>query len=227
MGTKLAELNTGDALTHQKKTTPNGQTHMVTVAKTAGVSPFSQMLQMMGLRRAPNFLMANEYYEFQLYRPELSKAEKREFIGERGSVVLNLKLSPPGMTHMRGFLSDKAALTTLYGAWGLPTTKLRAVFSPHRRFGNLTTLRNAAEVEAWLLAQDRFPIFGKPAKGLQALGSVRIDAVDRAGSLIRLSTGREVGLSDLAKEVAGNAENGYVFQDVVAQHSAINAMIGR
>lgn len=226
MGIEMAETTAGEALTHHAASGPMGQTHMVTVARTAGVSPFAQMIQMLGLKRAPNHVVANEYYDFQLYRPGLTMATKREFIGERGSFALNLKLSPPGMTHLRGFLSDKAALTTLFGAWGLPTTTLRAVFSPHRRFGTLTTLRSAAEVEAWLLAQDRFPIFGKPGKGCQALGSVRIEAVDRALALVHLSTGRKVALAALAGEVAQNAENGYVFQDVVEQHPEINAMIG-
>lgn len=222
----MADTVAGDALTHHKAAAASGQTHMVTVAKTAGVGPFAQMMQMMALKRAPNLVVANEYYDFQLYRPTLTKSAKREFVGERGSFALNLKLSPPGMTHLRGFLSDKAALTTLFGAWGLPTTTLRAVFSPQRRFGTLTTLRHAAEVEAWLSSQEKFPIFGKPAKGCQALGSVRIEAVDRAAGMVRLSTGREVRLATLAAEVAANGENGYVFQDVVAQHPAVNALIG-
>ncbi len=225
----MAETTAGDALTHQKASGASGQTHMVTVAKTAGVSPFTQMMQMLALKRAPNLIVANEYYDFQLYRPGLTKAARREFIGERGSFALNLKLSPPGMTHLRGFLSDKAALTTLFGAWGLPTTALRAVFSPHRRFGTLTTLRSAAEVFAWLLSQTKFPIFGKPGRGCQALGSVRIEAIDAqipSEPLVRLSTGRTVLLAKLAAEVAANGESGYVFQDVVAQHSSINALIG-
>lgn len=226
MGTMMADTTAIDALTHQKASATTGQSLMINVAKSAGVSPFAQMMQMMALKRAPSHVVAAEYYDFQLYRPSLTKAARAEFVGEHGSFALNLKLSPPSMTHLRGFLADKAALTTLFGAWGLPTTKLRAVFAPHRRFGNLTTLRSAAEVEAWILAQDSFPIFGKPAKGCQALGSVRIEAVDAAAGMVRLSTGREVRLSSLAAEVAANGENGYVFQDVVTQHPAINALIG-
>ena len=199
---------------------------MVTVAKTTGVGPFAQMMQLMRLKKAPNFLTAHEYYDFQLYRPSLSKTAKAEFLGEKGSFALNLKLAPPGLTHLRGFLSDKAALTALFGAWGLPTTKLRAVFSPDRRLGNVTTLRSAKQVADWLLAQDHFPIFGKPAKGCQARGTVRIDAVDRQTGMATLATGQAVAVATLAAEVVENAENGYMFQDVVAQHSAITALIG-
>lgn len=222
----MAEITAGQALTRQAKSASASESHMVTVAKTAGVSPFAQMLQMMTLKKAPNSLTAHEYYDFQVYRPTLTKAAKAEFLGERGSFALNLKLSPPGLTHMRGFLADKVALTALFGAWGLPTTTTRAVFAPQRSLGNLTTLRSAAEVHGWLLAQTVFPIFGKPAKGCQARGTVRIDAIDRASGLATLANGTQVQVATLAAEVAENAENGYVFQDVVAQHPDVTALVG-
>jgi len=222
----MAEITAGGALTRPKASSPQGQTHMVTVAKTAGVSPFAQMMQMMALKKGPRFITAQEYYDFQLYSPSLSKKDRLEFLGEKGSFALNLKLAPPGLTHLRGFLSDKAALTSLFAAWGLPTTKLRAVFSPHRCLGNVPTLRSAAEVEFWLAAQTTFPIFGKPAKGCQALGTVRINSIDRAAGLATLANGRAVPLSTLAAEVAANTDHGYVFQDVVAQNPKINDMIG-
>ena len=222
----MAEITATTGLTRQAAATTTGQTHMVTVARTTGVGPVAQMLQMMRLKKAPTFLTSHEYYDFQLYRPSLSKAAKAEFLGEKGSFALNLKLSPPGLTHLRGFLSDKAALTALLGAWGLPTTTTRAVFAPDRRLGTVTTLRDAAQVTDWLMAQDRFPVFGKPAKGCQARGTVRINAIDRRTGMAKLATGQAVAVTALAVEVADNSENGYVFQDVVAQHSAITAMIG-
>ena len=46
----MAEITAGGALTRPKASSPQGQTHMVTVAKTAGVSPFAQMMQMMALQ---------------------------------------------------------------------------------------------------------------------------------------------------------------------------------
>ena len=220
----MADMTADQALTRQQAKAPQGQAHMVNVAKSTGVGPFAQMVQMMGLKRAPNLITANEYYDFQLYRPSLTKAQKREFVGEKASFALNLKLAPPSLTHMRGFLADKAALTSLFGAWGLPTTKLRAVYSPDRSFGSLTTLRDAEAVAGWLRAQSDFPIFGKPARGAQALGSVRINAV--AGDVAQLANGRSVPVAQLAEEIAGNTAHGFVFQDVVAQHPDVTDMIG-
>ena len=222
----MSEITATTGLTRQTAAAATGQTHMVTVAKTTGVGPVAQMMQLMRLKKAPTFLTSHEYYDFQLYRPSLSKAAKAEFLGEKGSFALNLKLSPPGLTHLRGFLSDKAALTALFGAWGLPTTTTRAVFAPDRRLGNVTTLRDAGQVADWLLAQDQFPIFGKPAKGCQARGTVRINGIDRQTGMATLATGQAVLVSTLAAEMAQNAEYGYIFQDVVAQHSAITALIG-
>lgn len=222
----MAQSLSKPALTAQSAAAPSGQANMVSVAKSAGVSPLTQMLQIMRLKKAPNVVTAQEYYDFQLYRPSLSPKARAEFVGEKGSFELNLKLSPPGLTQMRGLLSDKAALTSLYAAWGLPTTRLRAVFSLHRRMGNTPTLRSADQVEAWLRAQTDFPIFGKPAKGQQALGTVRINALDRAAGTASLANGKTVPLASLAAEVALNTESDYVFQDVVAQHPAVSDLIG-
>lgn len=214
------------ALTRSGGKVPSGQSLMVRAAREAGVSPLRQMVQIMRLRRAPCHLTAREYFDFQLYRPSLDSAARQEFVGEEGNYLLNLRLAPPVLTGMRGFLGDKLALTTLFAAWGLPTTRLRAVFAPVRRVGSLPVLRDAQEVASWLRGQEDFPIFGKPARGAQAQGSVRIDALDRAADTVTLGNGRTVAIEALAAEVARHGKTDYLFQDAVVQHPEISELIG-
>lgn len=199
------------------------QGQMVAVARSAGVSPLRQFAQMLGLRGGQSRINPGEYYDYQLYRPTLSPAERREFVGERGSLALNLALAPPNVTQMRGFLGDKLALTLLMQALGLPTTRIQAAFAPHRGFGQLRSLRDAAEIAEFLRHEARFPLFGKPIKGAQAMGSVRIEGLE--GETAHLGSGKSVGLRDLAAEIARSAE-GYVFQDVVPVAPEIVALTG-
>ena len=65
----------------------------------------------------------------------------------------------------------------MMAALGLPTTRIQAAFAPSRGFGALTTLRSAADVVRFLTTGARFPLFGKPVRGAQAIGSVLIAKV--------------------------------------------------
>ena len=197
---------------------------MVDVAKKFGVNPVRQMIEIFRLGRGRTRILPTDYYWFQLYRPDLSMEQKREFVGEKGNYALNLELAPPNFTNMRNFLADKANFTTAVAGFGLPTTRMQAAFSPERGFGNLPTLRNAAEVRAFLTGPARFPVFGKPIRGFQARGSVMIEAVD--GDEALLSNGARVALDQLCDEVAANTTDGYVFQDAVTPHPEIAAISG-
>lgn len=194
------------------------------VARKSGVSPFRQFADIFRLKGGKTQLTAKEYYEFQVYDPALTPAQKREFVGEKGSFALNLRLAPPGLTNMRNFLADKVGLTAMMGALGLPTTRLQAAFAPTRGFGTLPTLRHAADVAGFLTTEARFPLFGKPVRGSQALGSVLIKSVSDATAI--LGNGQSVALAKLADEIAANTTYGYVFQDAVTPHPEIVALTG-
>ena len=213
------------ALTHAAKPAPSGGTSLIErVAREAGVSPFRQFADIFRLKGGTTRLTAKEYYEFQIYDPALTPARKREFAGEKGSFALNLRLAPPGLTNMRNFLADKVGLTSMMSALGLPTTRLQAAFAPSRGFGTLPTLRSAADVARFLTSEARFPLFGKPVRGSQALGSVLITGV--TDGTARLGNGQTVAVTKLAEEVARNTTYGYVFQDAVTQHPQIAALTG-
>lgn len=221
----MADQTAKPALTHAAApVASSGNSLIEMVARTAGVSPFRQFADIFRLKGGKTRLTAREYYEFQVYDPARSPAAKREFVGERGSFGLNLHLAPPGLTNMRNFLADKVGLTSMMGGLGLPTTTLQAAFAPSRGFGTLPTLRNAADVADFLTSRARFPLFGKPVRGAQALGSVLITGV-RDGTAT-LGNGQDVSIATLAAEVTANTTYGYVFQDAVPPHAQVAAMTG-
>jgi hypothetical protein len=222
----MTDTTAQKALTHAPKPPRSGQSLIERVARDSGVSPFRQFADIFRLRGGRTKLTISEYYEYQLYRPNLPMAQKREFVGERGSLALNLRVAPPGQTHMRNFLADKVAFNSMLVAMGLPTTRIQAAFAPTRGFGALPTLRNADDIRAFLTGPARYPLFGKPVRGAQAMGSVMILGVDAAAGTALLGNGQTVQLAALAAEAAANTTFGYVFQDAIANHPDIVALTG-
>lgn len=183
-------------------------------------------LEVMRLTGRKKKMTADEYFAYQVYRKDLRLTEKKEFVGARGSHELNDKLSPPALTQLRGFLGDKFAFPALMQQTGLPVTETQAMFTTDRYIGNLRALRNSRDIIAFLGQDADFPIFGKPVKGAQALGTVRIDAVDAPSGLAKLHDGRVVSVASLAEEIVTDFPDGYLFQTAVEQHPVLTEMAG-
>lgn len=211
-------------LTRASAPTMHSRALVEVVARKFGVSPLRQFADMWRLKGGQTRIVAREYYEYQLYLPDLSLAQKKEFVGERGSLALNLRLAPPGFTNMRNFLADKVGLTTLMGGLGLPTTRIQACYHPFRGFGGTRTLRSAAEIRSFLTDQARFPLFGKPIRGAGSFGSVSILGLQ--GEVARLANGTSLDLTVLCAQIEGCSDYGYVFQDAVTPHPLIEAVSG-
>ena len=211
-------------LTRASAPTMHSRALVEVVARKFGVSPLRQFADMWRLKGGQTRIVAREYYEYQLYLPDLSLAQKKEFVGERGSLALNLRLAPPGFTNMRNFLADKVGLTTLMGGLGLPTTRIQACYHPFRGFGATRTLRSAAEIRSFLTDQARFPLFGKPIRGAGSFGSVSILGLQ--GEVARLANGTSLDLTVLCAQIEGCSDYGYVFQDAVTPHPLIEAVSG-
>lgn len=197
------------------------------VARQEKVSPFRQFYEILRLQRKPSKMTAHEYFAFQLYRASMSLEEKRQFIGEKGNYLLNLRLAPPGLTHMRGFLSDKVTFLALMQRLGMATAETQAMLTPDRDLGTIETLGDSAAVEDFLLNRARYPLFCKPVTGYQALGTVGIAGLDRAQRKLTLVSGREVDLSAFAAEAAADFRKGYLFQTAVQQHPEVAEFAGQ
>ncbi len=196
------------------------------VAREAGVGPFRQFREILALRGGERGLRAPDYYAFGLYRPDLSPEDKRAFVSDAASSRLNLRLSPPMLTHLRGFLSDKFAYPLYLEALGMPTTRLAAAYLPGRDAGNRPSLADADAIARYLGHEARLPLFGKPLYSLRALGSVLIAARSADGATLTLGDGRQVGTQEVAAQIAKDHPSGYLFQQVVAQDPQVTARVG-
>jgi hypothetical protein len=222
--TAAPEAMSHTGLTRATAPTTSSRSLLEVVARQHGVSPLKQFADLWRLKGGRTQLVAREYYDYQLYLPSFSAEEKREFVGEKGSLALNLRLAPPAFTNMRNFLADKVGLTTLMAGMGLATTRIQACFHPFRGFGTLPTLRSAAEIRAFLTGPARYPLFGKPIRGAGSFGSVMVERLE--GDLAHLGNGATLGLEALCAQIAAEVTYGYVFQDAVVPHPQMTAIHG-
>ncbi len=199
---------------------------IVDVAKEHGISPIKQFREIISLYLGAPKLGANEYYAAGLFRSDLTKEQKKQFVGEKRNLALNQRLSPGNIARNSDFLDNKVLYTALLGSLGFPTTTVQAVVSITHGFGKLKTLQSIETVEEFLLNEAVYPVFGKPIEGSKSVGSALFSSVDRKARTIVLGNGIETAVTDLAKEIFTEFSYGYVFQSVIEQHDALNAVIG-
>jgi len=197
------------------------------VARKFGISPLRQFRELMRLCAGWRAMDFHEYYSNQVYRPELSLAEKMTYVGEKGSARLNRRLSPLPITVLRPFVRDKVMYGAVMESFGFPVPGLQAVFSKDRSYGNLRSLRSVEDIETFLMTEASYPLFVKPEEGSGSIGSALIAGLDRGARALILSNGKTIDLRAFASEVDATYEDGFLFQDAVQQHSMMSDVAGQ
>ncbi|MFK7940697.1 MAG: sugar-transfer associated ATP-grasp domain-containing protein [Roseovarius sp.] len=210
-----------------EKTAPPPSELIVQVARTYGVSPFKQFGQMVRLWAGKNRMEFAQYYKNAVYRKDLSAEEKRQFVGERGSRLLNDRLSPRSITQQRAFVRDKVFYGAMMDQLGFPTPRIQAVASGHRTYGSMTTLTDAHQIEQFLLNDAAYPLFVKPEEGSGSVGSALINDIDKDARELVLSNGMRIDLHAFATEAMEDYAAGLLFQDAVIQHPTMSDMAGQ
>lgn len=197
---------------------------IVRVARAYGVSPFRQMRETLVLRFGANKLRPKDYYDFGLYDPSISMAQKREYVGVSGNAALNARLSPPDLIPTGAFVGNKVLYTALLHQMGLGTTQTQAIVSTRASFGTLTVLQDACALAEFLREEAAYPLFGKPRHGSLSAGSVRLDAIE--GDILRLGNGKAVKLAAFCAEVMEKYPGGFLLQTALTPHPDMAQVTG-
>ncbi|MHA7826322.1 MAG: sugar-transfer associated ATP-grasp domain-containing protein [Roseovarius sp.] len=200
---------------------------IVDVARNYGISPLRQFGELMRLCAGWRNMDFHEYYSNQVYRADLSTAEKMTYVGERGSMRLNLRMSPFAATQLRPFVRDKVLYGSVMTHLGFPVPLIQAVFSTERSYGNLATLGSVEQIEAFMTQDAVYPLFVKPEEGSGSVGSALILEFDQTARKLVLSNGKQIDLHSFAAEVAENYGEGFLFQTAVRQHETLNRVAGQ
>lgn len=201
---------------------------LIDVARTHGVSPFKQFSHQIGRLVAPkkSKMTTVEYYEFGMYRPDLSRQDRSEFVGVVSNEALNATMNKRSANFSIGLLRQKVFFSLLMQGLDLPVTRLQAVFSRKSRYGNVTTLLSVDDLQRFLSEDARYPLFGKPTNGSKSIGSALFARIDRATGLITLGNGKTVEVASVAEEIAADFAGGYLFEDALVQHQDMQAVGG-
>ena len=192
------------------------------VRASFGRGLLSQMGDILSLRFGAGKLGAAEYYDYRLF--DLPAQRRREFLGWRIEDVLEDTLIDD---YSRIVSIDKLTYYSMMQGLGFRIPRIHAIYHPAGRpFAGVPTLRDAADVERFLMDGMEYPFFGKPAYGGYGQGAASVESIDRTTSRLILGGGQEVEAAEFATNVPDRGGMGYVFQERLRVHPEIRKRSG-
>ncbi|MCX7644926.1 MAG: hypothetical protein N2Z62_06475 [Rhodobacteraceae bacterium] len=216
----------GTILKNRSISPPFDLARAMRVAQAAsGVGAFRQVRLALALAWGPGRVTPREFYEYALFRPHLTEADRRAFVGFGRQQQLNLRLSPDRLRSLHGLCADKLLCALVLDRAGLPTPPTLALYRRGAALPGLTCLDRPEALARWLLEAAPLPVFGKPLDGSLGIGAVAI--LDREGDALVLGDGRRVPAAALAAEVARDYASGWQVQPLLRLHPDVAELAGR
>ncbi len=182
--------------------------------------------ELASLTRAPGRLQPQDYFYYRLFEPGIDAATQRRFVGKR----LEARLHDLTCDNDWWIVAhDKLVCYAVLQAAGLPVPRTRALYRDGAAFGTghgLHSLPDRESLAAALRGGIAYPLFGKPVRGIRSVGVLSIDGYDEATDQLQLAQGQAVAVDEVVDAVGVYAKDGYLLQERIAQHSAIEALCG-
>lgn len=190
------------------------------------ISPLRIMKDFVALSFGPGKVSFWDYNRLKLFDQDFwSGEDRRKVVGQlRSSKIWN---TVNFQTDWWGFFDNKLASCNYLGTFGLPIISNLAVYC-----GNVAIARNEqvlsdnAALRRFLLQDEHYPLFGKPASGTQSLGSVALRRHRPELASVETFDGQIISLTDFVDEIVKHYTGGYLFQRLVAPHRSIRALCG-
>jgi hypothetical protein len=186
-----------------------------------GKPAWKQVLEAMSLRLAKLPVGIGEYFEYGIYRQEVSPAKVREFIGWRESLALDKSLNAD---YSRVLANDKLLNYLVLHAAGLPIPEPIASFSTSgRRIAHELVLNTIDDVRRFLNG-DHYPFYVKPISSGYGKGVLGVRS--KEGNNLRLLDDSFVSIDDFLKPFSFAPFCGMLFQKPLIAHPTISALTG-
>lgn len=190
-------------------------------ARESGRNPGAIFLEMLELRFGIGQLGFSEYFDYELYKTDLSKAEKRAFGGWRGQGILEKMLVD---VYSEFMTIDKVTMYAIFAGYGFPFPKILATYGNQRPMHGALRLNNPDELIQYLQEPGRLPVYIKPSSSSFGRGNVLVD---------RWEDGKFVlGNKDLLdpKAMVAHLDDrrglGWVLQQPLKAHPAVAELCG-
>ncbi len=200
---------------------------MRAMVEAGGPSPFRQMLQILRARLGATPFSPKEYYLYRLDQPENYRRAKATYVPlSRNQDFCRDIAGPASFAKYRGLFHDKLHFEKAMADAGVKTVRTKAVYRGKAHTG-CDLLDNAEELERFLGNRDNYPIFGKPVDSSLALGVLSFDGLSDDGTKIRMSTGKELSIKQVAAHIADVWHTGYMLQERVRNHRDLTDLLGK
>ena len=199
---------------------------MAIVERRHGVGRYTQLREIAAGALGRSKLTPTEYYQYGVFRPDLTRQQKAGFFSDRSNAAFNRDLSPPELGAVPGVMRDKGLCGILLRGYGYPVPKTLALFSVDGRYGRRNALSSAKDIVDFLRATDTWPMFCKPTSAGQGIGAASLTGLTPDGAKITFGDDRVVPIDDFAREIEKNFPRGFAFQELCQQDPAIEAVTG-
>jgi Sugar-transfer associated ATP-grasp len=194
-------------------------------AREHGKSAGAQVRDIWRLRFGPGKLRPDEYYYYGLYDDRrFQLADKLRFLGRATQDRIYRACNASEWWFVA---HDKLVFYAMLAGQGLPVPETRAVYHRSRRCGAAARLADATALATWLRAGLDGPCFAKPVTGIRSIGVAALEAYEPANDSVRFMGGRTLKVDDFVAELEPYRTDGYLFQEMLAPHPELAALIGR
>lgn len=131
----------------------------------------TQLKEIRQLRTYAGQCGMSDYYQFCLYDDHyIGTGSRKDYIGWRIANDFSKALNP---RHVVLPAWDKCVFTQLADAAGLPTIQTKACFHSNNSISTIfgEHLKNESDAKKFLMNNDNYPLFGKPAYSQQGIGA--------------------------------------------------------
>jgi hypothetical protein len=182
-----------------------------------------QLVELASLRFSRNPIGISEYFDYGIWNPSLTAAERRDFLGWRQSAALDRQLNHDWS---RALANDKLLTYLILRAHSFPIPKAIATYSKEgRTIGGEISLRTKDDVLDFL-SKDVFPFFVKPISAGFGRGVLGVSGWGRSSSELLLRDGSQISLDKFLSDFDFPPYQGRLFQGCLEPHPSIARLTG-
>ena len=177
-----------------------------------------------GCLLALNGITAEDYYLYELWRPELCLREKRAFLGDHDNWRWRIAVNPERYHFLT---EDKVVFKRLMKGIGVPVPELYGVVGPQGRAESGEPLQTEAEIRAWFEEGGLQDVFIKPVLGSRGVGVLSLGRRLGRSTWERLPTGT-LGIVDLLQHFRSYPHlSTYLVEERLIPHPALERFSSR
>lgn len=204
--------------------------NLASAKRLGGKSYLRQLRDILWCKRHIRYFGVSDYFDHRLFEADRDYASMTSVAGWRMEAWLDDQLNPP---RWRGLAEDKLAAYAILEAAEVPYPRILSLFHPHgRQYRGALTFADVDSIAAHLRDGMSYPCFMKPIFGAVGGGAASLMDFDRTNDRVTLGSDESVPVIELCRRLnlaqpGVVVSAGYIFQELVQQPEALEAVCGK